>query len=113
MVIWDEPKADVFHRMEVNGIAQAEAQQMYHKARAARIAIIRTAAARTAAGGFGLLFIGVSVIIGSLNGLGGITRTPLIACMMATAFGTWRLFKGLFGFILAHSKEGSLADDED
>ena len=41
MVIWDEPRADVFHRLEVNGIDPAQAQQMYDQARDERIAIIR------------------------------------------------------------------------
>lgn len=113
MVIWDEPRADVFHRLEVNGADQAQAQQMYDKARAERITIIRADATRKAMEGLVLLLTGAGVFLGFWNGLGGITRPILVLCALATAFGTWRFFKGLFGFFFASTKEGSLANEEE
>jgi hypothetical protein len=96
MVIWDEPRADVFHRMEVNGIPTEEAQQMYGKARAERFAIIRADAMKQAALGLGLLLAGAGVFVGFWNGLGGVTRALLALCATAVGFGAWHFTKGLF-----------------
>jgi len=112
MVIWDEPRADVFHRLEVNCIDPAQAQQMYEKARAERIAIIRDDAMRTAGEGFGLLLAGLGLFFGFWDGFGGITRTLLGISSLATGFGIWRFVKGLFYIFFAHTKKGSLADDD-
>lgn len=101
MVIWDEPRVDVFHRLEVNGIDQARAQHLYHKARSERIAIIRADAIRRAAGGLGLLLAGAGIFVVFWDGFGGITRLLFCMCAVAAGFGTWLLFKGLFGFLCA------------
>ena len=112
MVIWDEPRSDVFHRLEVNGIDPAEALHMYHKARAERIAIIRADFMKQAAFGLGLLLAGVGLFSGFWNGLEAMTRQVLIICGLATGFGIWLFFKGLLGILFAHSKQGSLANDD-
>ena len=113
MVIWDEPRADVFHRLEVNGIDPAQAQQMYDQARDERIAIIRDDAAKMAALGFGQLLLGVGALVVFSIRLGVIDRPVLVLCALAVVFGTWNLSKGLFNFFFAHTKEGSLADDDE
>lgn len=112
MVIWDEPRGDVFQRLEVNGITGEKADKMYAAARAERIAIIRSDSVRKAVVGMGLALAGVAVFCGFWNGLGGITRPVLILCTLAVCFGTWRFFKSLLGFFFAASKEGSLANED-
>ncbi len=112
MVIWDEPRADVFHRLEVNGIVGAKAEEIYGRARAERIAIIRADSIRKTGFGLLLLLAGIGVFFGFWSGLGGITRPVLTLCVLSAAFGVWRFFKGLFGFFCASSKEGSLANEE-
>jgi hypothetical protein len=113
MVIWDEPRADVFHRLEVNGLTGTQAQQMYDKARAERIAIIRGDSIRTVVGGLVLLFASASLFFGFWNGWGFISLGSRVSWgALAAGVGVWRFFKGLFGFFLAASKEGSLNDDD-
>ncbi len=112
MVTWDEPRADVFHRLEVNGIVGAKAEEMYAKARAERVAAIRKEGLRAALTGLVLLSSGVGVFAAFLFGMQGMNRMISILCTTAAILGGWRFFKGLFGFLFASSKEGSLADEE-
>ncbi len=110
MVIWDEPREDVFHRLEVNGIAEAEAQQMYAKARAERMGMIRSDSIKKAALGFGLLLLAGAC--GVFLYMGAVIRPLLVLNAAATVFGLWFFSKGLFYFFFAHTKNGSLADDD-
>ncbi len=111
MVIWDEPRADVFHRLEVNGIPQAEAQQMYDKARAERMSMIRSDSIRKTALGLGLLLVAFALLFGFSAGMGIVIRPVLGLGGAAAVFGIWFFCKGLFYFLFAHAKSGSLADD--
>lgn len=111
MVIWDEPRADVFYRLEVNGLDPEQAKQMYDKARAERIAIIRGGAAKQAILGFLLLAAGLGALL--WLSIGPIfTRQSLALCAVAVVFGTWNFSKGLIYFLFAHTKKGSLADED-
>lgn len=112
MVIWDEPRDDVLHRLEVNGITGLKAQQMYEKARAERVAIIRKESIRKAAFGLGLLLVGCGLLFGFAIGLGVVIRPVLALGAAAAVFGLWYFSKGLFYIFFAHAKEGSLADED-
>ena len=111
MVIQDEPRADVFHRLEVNGIDSVEAQQMYDRARAERIAIIRSGSPKNMALGLGLLFAGVGVLFGFSDSSGNMELPVVSLCVLAMVLGTWFFSKGLIYFFFAHTKEGSLVDE--
>lgn len=109
MVTWGEPRADVFHRLEVNGIVGARAEEMYAKARAERVAFIRKDCLRDAAVGLLALGSGTGVFSFAMH----VPHRVTIGVGAATViFGGWRFFKGVFGFLFAASREGSLADEE-
>lgn len=110
MVIWDEPRADVFHRLEVNGIPVAEAQQMHDKAHAERMAMIRSDAIRKTALGTGLLLVASALLFGLAAGMRAVIWPVLALGGTAAVFGLWYFSKGLFYLFFAHSKSGSLAD---
>lgn len=112
MVIWDEPCDDVFHRLEVNGIPAAKARQMYEKARAERMALIRAGSIQKAVAGLGLLLVGGGLLFGFSVGLGVVMRPVLVLGAVASVFGLWHFSKGLFYFFFAHARKGSLAEDD-
>lgn len=108
MVIWDEPRADIFYRLEVNGIPLPEAQQMHDKARAERMSAIRSDALKQTAFGLALLFAGV----GFFTVIGVITKAVLAFSATAAVLGLWHLSKGLFYLLFPHNRKGSLADHD-
>ncbi|HEY1051298.1 MAG TPA: hypothetical protein VGE39_16115 [Prosthecobacter sp.] len=112
MVIWDEPRDEVFHRLEVNGITGERAEAIYAKARAARIQEIRSDCVRRAVKGLLFLVVGAGVALEFLTRGAMPPRVALAPCMAAVGYGLWQSFKGVFGYVLAPSKKGSLADDE-
>jgi len=112
MVIWDEPRADVFHRLEVNAIAPVEALQMYHKAHAERLAMIRSDSIRKTVLGLGLLLVAFALLFGFSAGIGVVIRPALALGGTAAVFGLWYFSKGLFFFFFAHARTGSLADHD-
>ncbi len=113
MVIWGEPRADVIHRLEVNGIPPEEAQQMYERALSERVFLLRTEAFKQTFQGLGLMLAALFLFIQLAEGSGAISRYGISAILLTGFFGTWRFFKGIFGCLFARSREGSLADDED
>lgn len=113
MVIWGEPRADVIHRLEVNGIPSDEARQMYERALSERASLLRTEAFKQTVQGLGLLIVALYFFFRLIEGSGTISRHGVSAILLTGFFGVWRFFKGLFGCLFARSREGSLADDED
>lgn len=113
MVIWGEPRADVIHRLEVNGIPPDEAQQMYERALAERVSLLRTEAFKQTMQGLGLMLAALFLFNRLAEGSGTISSHGISAILLTGFFGAWRFFKGLFGCLSARSREGSLADDED
>jgi hypothetical protein len=113
MVIWGEPRADVLHRLEVNGIPAEEAQQMYERALTERVSILRTQAVKQVVQGLGLLIAAFFFFNRVADGTIGISRGGISAVLLTGCLGAWRFFKGLFGCLLARSREGSLTDHDD
>lgn len=111
MVLRDEPRADVFHRMEVNGIPEAEARQMYDKARAERMAAIRHAALKESALGLLLMLTAFGIFMGYFYCFEIITNEILVLCSLIAVLGIGFFSKGLYYLLFAHNKTGPLADD--
>ncbi len=112
MVFSDEPRADVLHRMEVNGIPEAERQQMYDKARAERMSVIRHAALKQTAAGLALMLCAFGVFIGAFNFFEVVTSEILALCTLIAALGIGFFSVGLYFLLFPHNKTGSLADDK-
>lgn len=112
MVIWDEPRADVFHRLEVNGIDPVQALHMYHKARAERMAMIRSDSIRKTVLGLGLLLVAFALLFGFSAGMGVVIRPVLALGGTAAVFGLWYFSIGLFYLFFAHARTCSLADHD-
>ena len=110
MVLWGEPKEEVIHKLEVNGITGSEAEEMYRNAFKERVATIRSSHRRNLL--TGLIFIGAA--LGSFCFLwyyvGGITHWLLLICAAAAAIGIVKLLVALFGIMGAASKEGSVSE---
>ncbi|WP_395747140.1 hypothetical protein [Prosthecobacter sp.] len=83
---------------------------MYAKARAERMAMIRSDSIKKAALGFGLLLL--TGVGGAFLYMGGIVRSLLVLNAAASVYGLWFFSKGLFYFFFAHTKNGSLANDD-
>lgn len=113
MVIWGEPRADILHRLEVNGIPADEALQMYERALTERVSILRTDAFKKAAQGLGLMLAAVYAFNRLVEGSGAVSRYEISGILLTGFFGTWLFFKGLFGWIFARSHEGSLTEHDD
>ena len=60
MVLWDEDRAAIFHRLKVNGVEDERAKSIYAKARSERIKILRAEGLKSLLMGFG----GVALAIG-------------------------------------------------
>jgi hypothetical protein len=110
MVMRDEPRADVFHRMEVNGIPPEEAHQMHEKARAERMSAIRHAALKQTGLGLAGMLSAFGLVMGWFSVYEIIPDTILALCALTAAFGTWHFSKNLFYLLFAHNKKGSLED---
>lgn len=113
MVIWGESRADVLHRLEVNGIPSDEAQQMYERALAERVSTLRTDAIKQTVQGLGLLLAAFYLFNRLAEGSGAISQHGVSAILLTGFLGAWRFFKGIFGYLLARSREGSLSDHDD
>lgn len=108
MVIWGESRADVLHRLEVNGIPADEARQMYERALNERASLLKTGAIRKALGGLGLLLTSVYFFNLLSQGAGTVSSQSVSAVLLIGFLGIWLFFKGLLGCLSARSREGSL-----
>lgn len=111
MVMWDEDPADIFHKMEVNGITGAAAQSIFREARAARAAAIRAEGRNRMGEGIVWMMAGESLYSIFWFGFNGLTGGIFRLVWLAVIFGAWKTGSGLMDIVLAHRKKGSLADD--
>jgi hypothetical protein len=111
MVIWDEPKEEVFQMLEANGIIGHRASQSYERARADRISTLRANATRAAVLGLLSLAAGVGLFLFFWRVVGGFTHKIFLVCAAPAAFGAWKLVNGIIDLFMASTKRGSLADD--
>lgn len=111
MVLWGESRDDVFRSMEVGGVMGGRAQSLYDSARKERTSSIRSVYFRRLLLGGGLMLIGVIVFIIFWFGIGVIPRVLLYGCFAIFGIGVWKGIDGVAGYLMAHNKEGSVADE--
>ena len=112
MVIWDESRENVLAKLEVNGITGPQADAMYARAQAERIAGLRGNAVRQGLAGVFLMAAGIGVFWAFWEWLGAITRSLMTLCGASTVIGFWKVTEGVLGYLFAPTKRGSLADEE-
>jgi hypothetical protein len=112
MVIWDQPKEDIFRVLEANGLTGARAAELYEMARADRISTIRALGLKRAVIGLTLLAAGVGAFVFFWYVAGFINRGVLGLCCVAAVFGFWKLTDGMLNALMAGTKRGSLADGD-
>jgi hypothetical protein len=110
MVIWDEPREEIFRELAERGITGEDAIQVYEQAKADRIATIRSEAIRRSTLGALWFTGGLGTILILWFGIGAITRGIFTGCCLAMAVGAWRIIDGVVGALMAPTKRGSLAD---
>lgn len=111
MVIYGEPKEAIMKRLAVNDVTGAEAELLYHYARKDRIATIRQEYRRKMK--VGGLILGSTILYFVVS---MITMNMVVvpyALFGAVAIGMWRMVSAITGFVMAESKEGSVADEID
>ncbi|MDA8975265.1 hypothetical protein N9F50_01630 [Akkermansiaceae bacterium] len=111
MVLWGEPKEAVMKRLAVNNVTGAEAELLYHHARKDRIATIRQEYRKK-------MKIGAFILAGTILYfvVSMVTMNTVVvpyALLAAVAIGMWQIVNGVSGFMMAESKQGSVADDID
>ena len=110
MVLWGEPKEDVFARMKTNKVTPDLADLLYSHAHKERVALIRTENRSKILLGLASFVLGVVVFCLLWFGLGIIPRIVVGGCFLAGVFGSWKVIDGLVGYTTAQSKKGSVAD---
>lgn len=112
MVVWDEPRENVFQKLNASGLYDDEAQAMYNKAMKERISSIRSDHWAKLLKGLFILSVSIGVFINYWEGAGAINRNLFITCFLGTGFGLWKSCEGLIGVLMAKHQRGSLADME-
>jgi hypothetical protein len=110
MVIWDEERDEIYRRLEINEITGSCADQLYEHARQDRIRILRKECSRKLFLGIGLIVLVTFIFSVCWIGLGFIPRQLLFLCFAVLAIGLYKFINGLAGYMMAPSKNGSLAD---
>ena len=123
MVLWDEGREAVFHRLKVNGIEGERAEEIYKAARRERVAAIRSGGRRDLLIGVILIAICAAATFGLgldklsfthfSEGLGEVLLLPWLITLLVVicfAFGLWKCLRGVTEMLLAPSKTGSIAD---
>lgn len=111
MVLWDEPREEVFQRLEVNGITGDQAETFYTAAMKERVTTIRVAYRSKAIQGFLWMAASVAAFCLLWFGVRVLPRIVLYACGVGLGMGLLRLCDGLSGMLLATHKRGSVADE--
>jgi len=108
MVLWGEPKEDVYHKLTVNGIHGEEADRLYQRAMDERIGTIRSKCWRK-------IWIGLGSIVGSLI-LFFVVMTVFYRAypifLVGALYGVWKLGDGMSRYFFAPRMGGSVADDD-
>lgn len=110
MVLWGESKEDALHKLRINGIEGAAAEEIYAQARGERLATIQGMCLRKAAMGFALAVAGFGIWAFFWYRLGGISRGLLFLTIGTGIFGLVKFVTSIFGIIFAATKKGSIAD---
>ena len=76
MVLWGEPREEVFHRLQVNGITGDRAERIYATAWEERLTVIRRDYGRKAGTGLLLMIGAAAIFCGFWFGVRVIPRLP-------------------------------------
>ncbi|MDB2673740.1 hypothetical protein N9Y81_02165 [Akkermansiaceae bacterium] len=123
MVLWDESREAIFHRLEVNGVTGDRAEAIYQTARAERVGTLRAEGWRSLLIGLCLVGAALGIYFGLRldqlqvmrfgEGFHGVPLLPWILGFLAAillAFGVWKVVQGSVEIIIAPMKKGSIAD---
>ena len=123
MVLWDEDRAAIFHRLKVNGVEDERAKSIYAKARSERIKILRAEGLKSLLMGCGGMALAIGIyFIFNLDELSaaefgdGVNGTAVLPWLLgflgavAGAFGVWKATEGITDVLFASMKKGSIAD---
>lgn len=123
MVLWDEGREEIFHRLKVNGVEGERAEAIYATARAERVGNLRADGIRSLLIGlaalaicFGIYFffnlgeLSVSYFGGGVHGIAMLPWFLGFVCTLLGALGLWKVVAGLSEIVFAPTKRGSLAD---
>jgi len=108
MVLWGEPKEEVFRKARVNGLSAEEAEDLYQKAIKERICVIRAEYRGKALKG--LIFIVASVVLFFI--VAAMTGRAFVIFALGVAYGLWKAIDGISGIFMAANREGSVGDIE-
>jgi len=123
MVLWDESREAILRRLEVNGVSDERAREIYRVARAERVKLLRGDGMKVLGLGLGSFVLGVLVYcvfdLDQLNaayfgdGVNGTAVLPWLlgfVCALFGAFGIWKTVQGVTEICFAPMKTGSIAD---
>ena len=111
MVLWGEPREEVFHRLQVNGITGDRAERIYATAWEERLTVIRRDYGRKAGTGLLLMIGAAAIFCGFWFGVRVIPRLLLYVCFGMLGVGLWKAVDGFAGWIMAGSREGPVTED--
>ena len=108
MVLWDEPREEILHKLAVGGAEGDEVDAIYQNCLRERVAVIR----KQYAG---------KMVTGALWIAGGIVLALLFLFLQGRVYvfvvipfliGAWKLIDGAAGMLMAGSKRGSVTEIE-
>jgi len=107
-VLEDKERAEVFKKLQVNGITGTAAEEMFRRARSERIAVLRNEAIRATVKGAVFLAGGAALFSVFWFGFGWINRFVFVISGLLAVRGTWLLVGGATEVLLAPSKRGAI-----
>ena len=111
MVLWGEKREDIYHRMKVNGLTGSGADALYSLAWKDRVQTIRAVYSQRLLKGAAVIVGGIATFVAYWHGMGSIPKVLIYGCSGATAIGLWKFVDGIIGYLMAETKEGSVAED--
>lgn len=107
-VLEDKERAEVFKKLQVNGITGTAAEEMFRRARSERIAVLRNDAIRATVKGAFFLAGGAALFSVFWFGFGWINRFVFLISGLLAVRGTWLFVGGAAEILLAPSKRGAI-----
>ena len=111
-VLWGTPKADVLHKLDVNGFSPEQAEELFEQAWMERLREIRGPAIRKAVKGLALVVAGIGACCFFWYGAGRLPRGVFVGSFAACAFGGYWAIDGFVEAALAERKSGPVGGPE-
>ena len=112
MVLRDEREEDVFLKLEVNGFTGDKAKEMFEKARAVRMSMIRRASLIRFLWGVFWFSLGATIFVPFWFGAKMTSAHVMVLFLAGFGVGVWKMTAGVVGFVTASQKRGSVLEDE-